>query len=101
MTSAGVNVTLTSYLYSSAAVKSKVLALHCIYEQRLKSCMAYKIVYYAARGRKGTLLAIKFSVRVAGERARAAGECVVEAEVDTENTRNDKVPFPRGAYAIF
>ena len=36
-----------------------------------------EIVYYAPRGRKGTLL------------------------TSTENTRVDKVPLPRGAYAIF
>ena len=35
------------------------------------------IVYYAPRGRKGTLL------------------------TSTENIRVDKVPLPRGAYAIF
>ena len=68
---------MTSVTFTPAAVKSTDLAPLHRHEKRLKSCMCYTIVYYAPRGRKGTLL------------------------TSTENTRVEEVPLPRGAYAIF
>ena len=64
-----------------------------VYEKNVITVQS-KIVHFAPRARKETLLK---SVNFQYESQASAHE----SETSTENTRVDKVPLPRGAYAIF